>query len=130
MYLEYVRADLPFDRELLLPLPGPPGHSRRLRFIRQRGRNFDDTDRALAALLRPHLVAHLHALDLVSRGITPLTTRQRQLLALVADGFSNVQVARTLGISRHTVRTHLQQIYARLGVTSRSEATALIRPSG
>jgi DNA-binding CsgD family transcriptional regulator len=59
-----------------------------------------------------------------------ITTRQRQLLALVADGYSNVQVARTLGISGHTVRTHLQQIYARLGVTSRSEATALIRPSG
>jgi DNA-binding CsgD family transcriptional regulator len=130
MYLKYVRADLPFDRELLLPLPGPPGHSRRVRFIRQRGRDFDDTDRALATLLRPHLVAHLHALDLTSRGITPLTTRQRQLLALVADGYSNVQVARTLGISGHTVRTHLQQIYARLGVTSRSEATALIRPSG
>lgn len=130
MYLEYVRLDLPFDRELLLPLPGPPGHSRRVRFIRQRGRDFDDTDWALATLLRPHLVAHLHALDLASRGITPLTTRQRQLLALVADGYSNVQVARTLGISRHTVRTHLQQIYARLGVTSRSEATALIRPAG
>jgi hypothetical protein len=76
MYLKYVRADLPFDRELLLPLPGPPGHSRRVRFIRQRGRDFDDTDRALATLLRPHLVAHLHALDLTSRGITPLSLRQ------------------------------------------------------
>jgi DNA-binding CsgD family transcriptional regulator len=130
MYLEYIRPNLPYDRELLLPLPGPPGHSRRIRFIRKRGRDFDDTDRALAALIRPHLVAHLHALDLANRGITPLTTRQRQLLALVADGFSNVQAARRLGISAHTVRTHLQQIYTRLGVTSRSEATALVRPPG
>jgi DNA-binding CsgD family transcriptional regulator len=130
MYLEYIRPNLPYDRELLLPLPGPPGHSRRIRFLRKRGRDFDDTDRALAALIRPHLVAHLHALDLANRGITPLTTRQRQLLALVADGFSNVQAARRLGISAHTVRTHLQQIYTRLGVASRSEATALVRPPG
>ena len=130
MYLECIRPNLPYDRELLLPMPGPPGHSRRIRFIRQRGRDFDDTDRALAVLIRPHLVAHLHALDLASRGIIPLTTRQRQLLALVAEGFSNVQAAHTLGISAHTVRTHLQQIYSRLGVTSRSEATALLRPRG
>jgi DNA-binding CsgD family transcriptional regulator len=130
MYLECIRPNLPYDRELLLPMPGPPGHSRRIRFIRQRGRDFDDTDRALAVLIRPHLVAHLHALDLARRGIIPLTTRQRQLLALVAEGFSNVQAAHTLGISAHTVRTHLQQIYSRLGVTSRSEATALLRPRG
>jgi DNA-binding CsgD family transcriptional regulator len=128
MYLEYIRSGFPFDRELLLPLPGPPGHSRRILFHRQRGRDFDNTDRALAALVRPHLVAYLHALDLASRGIIPLTTRQRQLLALVSDGFSNLQVARTLGISVHTVRTHLQQIYTRLGVTSRTEAAALVRP--
>lgn len=113
-------------RELTLPLPGPPGHRRRIRFLRLRGKDFDDTDRALAALVRPHLVAHLHALDLSSRGVAPLTGRQRQLLSLVSDGFSNAQVARTLGIADGTVRTHLQQIYTRLGVTSRSEAVALV----
>jgi DNA-binding CsgD family transcriptional regulator len=124
------RPHLPFDRELLLPLPGPLGHSRRVRFVRERGRDFDATDRTLAALVRPHLVAHLHTLDLASRGTPPLTTRQRQLLELVADGLSNVQVARMLGISAHTVRTHLQQIYNRLGVASRGEAAALLRPRG
>jgi DNA-binding CsgD family transcriptional regulator len=118
-----------FDRQLLLPLGGPPGHSRRLRFLRFRGRDFDDTDRALVALIRPHLVSHLHGLDLASRGLTPLTLRQRQLLALVADGYSNAGIARTLGITAATVRTHLSQIYARLGVMSRSEAVALTRPS-
>ncbi len=119
-----------FDRQLMLPLPSAPGHSRRIRFLRATGRDFDDNDRAVAALVRPHLVAHLHALDLTSRGIVPLTTRQRQLLALVAGGYSNAQVARTLGISAQTVRTHLQQIYARLGVSSRGEAAALLSPSG
>lgn len=118
----------PFDRELILPLSAPPGHSRRVRFIRVRGRDFDDTDRALATLVRPHLLTRLHTLDMSSRQVTALTARQRQLLTLVARGYSNAQVARTLGISALTVRTHLEQAYARLGVHSRGEAVALLRP--
>ena len=114
-----------FDRDMMLPLPSPPGHSRRLRFERFSGRDFDDTDRALVALVRPLLVEHLYALELASRAIPPLTTRQRQLMSLVSAGFSNLQAARKLGISDATVRTHLQQIYARLGVSSRGEATAV-----
>jgi len=123
----YVDLELDFDRDLLIPLPSPPGHSRRVRFERGRGRDFDDIDRAVAALVRPHLVAYVHALDLVSRGIAPLTLRQRQLMGLVVAGQSNDQIARTLGISAATVRTHLQQIYPRLGVNSRGEAAALLR---
>ncbi len=119
-----------FDRSMMLPLPGPLGHSRRIRFLRQSGREFDDTDRAVAALVKPHLVAYLHALDLASRGIAPLTNRQRQLMSLVAEGFSNVQIARALGITPDTVRTHLQQIYARLGVASRGEAVAVVSAPG
>lgn len=121
--------DYPFDRNLLVPLPSPPGHSRRVEFQRARGRDFDDVDRGVAALLRPHLAAHLHALDLRSRGVMPLTRRQGQLMALVVDGRSNLQIARVLGISPATVRTHLQQVYARLGVASRGEAAAVFRTS-
>lgn len=119
-----------YDRMLMVPLPAPPGRSRRIRFLRKSGRDFDDTDRALATLIRPHLVAHLHDLDLAHRGIQPLTARQRQLMSLVARGYTNTQAARTLGISAQTVRTHLQQIYARLGVNSRGEAAALVTPTG
>jgi len=124
-----VSADLSFDRNLLVPLPSPPGHSRRVEFQRVSGRDFDDVDRAVATLLRPHLAAHLQALDLRSRGITPLTRRQAQLMSLVVDGRSNLQIARVLGISPATVRTHLQQVYARLGVASRGEAAAVFRTS-
>ena len=115
-----------YDRELFLPLPSAPGHSRRLRFIRYKGSDFDDTDRALANLIRPGLANHLHALDLDSRGVAPLTRRQRQLMSLVATGRTNVQAARDLGISAGTVRIHLQQIYKRLGVNSRGEAVAVL----
>ena len=118
-----------FDRDLMVSLPSPPGHSRRVRFIRFAGRDFDETDRAVATLVRPLLVDHMAALDLASRAIPALTTRQRQLMNVVAAGFSNAQAARTLGISEGTVRTHLQQIYVRLGVNSRGEAAAVFRDS-
>lgn len=115
-----------FDREMLLPLPSAEGHSRRILFLRQHGCDFDENDRALAWFVRPHLAAYLHALDLAGRGIAPLTDRQRELMSLVAAGHSNAQVARRLGITTGTVRAHLQQIYARLGVHGRGEAVALL----
>ena len=127
--MQNVIGDKLFDRDLMIPLPGGPGHSRRVRFERDSGRDFDDTDRAVATLVRPLLVDYIHALDGASHGIVTLTTRQRQLLSFVADGYTNAQVARTLGITAATVRTHLQQIYTRLGVSSRGEAAALVRGS-
>lgn len=48
----------------------------------------------------------------------PLTKREHEVLALVAQGFTNSQVAEMLVISRATVRQHLNHIYAKLGVTS------------
>ena len=51
-----------------------------------------------------------------------LTPRQWELLRLVAAGHTNVQIARRLGISEGTVRTHLENIYERLHVSSRTAA--------
>jgi DNA-binding NarL/FixJ family response regulator len=48
--------------------------------------------------------------------------RQRQLLRLVAAGYTNDQIGRRLSISEATVRKHLENIFARLGVTSRTAA--------
>ena len=53
-----------------------------------------------------------------------LTGREVQVLVLVAAGKSNHEIASTLVISTHTVRRHLQNIFAKLGVSSRTEATA------
>ena len=127
MYVLLSENGAAFDREMLMPMTSPPGHSRRVRFVRARGREFSDDERALTTLVRPHLVARMRALDLASRQVAPLTDRQRQLLTLVADGYSNQQAARTLGISALTVRSHLEQTYARLGVHSRTEAVAVLR---
>jgi DNA-binding NarL/FixJ family response regulator len=51
-----------------------------------------------------------------------LTTRQAQILYLVWEGRSNSEIALALQISEHTVRHHLEHLYARLGVTSRGAA--------
>jgi len=48
-----------------------------------------------------------------------LTARERRILRLVASGASMREVARGLNVSEHTIRTHLQNLYAKLGVHSR-----------
>ena len=51
-----------------------------------------------------------------------LTDRETEVLALVADGLTNRAVARKLGISEATVKTHLAHIYTKLGVLDRAAA--------
>src|SRR5579859_545076 len=46
----------------------------------------------------------------------PLTARESEILALVGDGLANKQIARRLGISEKTVKSHLTNIFQRLGV--------------
>lgn len=52
-----------------------------------------------------------------------LTAREVEVLVLVATGQTNHEIARTLVVSDHTVRRHLQNIFAKIGVSSRAAAT-------
>ena len=52
-----------------------------------------------------------------------LTAREVEVLALVATGQTNREIAATLVVSDHTVRRHLQNIFAKIGVSSRAAAT-------
>jgi DNA-binding NarL/FixJ family response regulator len=54
----------------------------------------------------------------------PLTNRQRELLALVAQGRGNDEIARRLYLSVRTVERHLSNIYAKLGLTGRAARAA------
>jgi DNA-binding NarL/FixJ family response regulator len=62
-----------------------------------------------------------------ARSVAPLealSTREAQILALLAEGLVNKQIAARLGISRHTVKTHLAALFHKLGVSTRAEAVA------
>jgi len=52
-----------------------------------------------------------------------LTTREVEVLCLLATGLTDAQIAEQLVLSLHTVHAHLRTIYSKLGVTSRSAAT-------
>jgi DNA-binding NarL/FixJ family response regulator len=54
--------------------------------------------------------------------VEPLTGREREVLALVAQGRANKEIARELGIGDRTVRTHVTSILGKLGLVSRTQA--------
>jgi two-component system, NarL family, nitrate/nitrite response regulator NarL len=55
---------------------------------------------------------------------SPLTPRETEILTLIGQGMSNKAAARRLGISVHTVKFHLESLFLKLGVASRTEAVA------
>jgi DNA-binding CsgD family transcriptional regulator len=56
--------------------------------------------------------------------VETLTPREREVLAWVARGETNAEVAQRLWLSPETVRTHLEHVYAKLGVHTRTAAAA------
>jgi DNA-binding NarL/FixJ family response regulator len=73
------------------------------------------------------------ATRLVSRVRAPgimLTPRETQVLQMVADGLSNQGIAKELFITEATVKSHLVQVFTKLGVDSRTAATAAARQRG
>lgn len=51
-----------------------------------------------------------------------LSTREQEVLGLIARGFSYAEIARLQGLSVHTVQTHIKNLYAKLAVHSKNEA--------
>jgi DNA-binding NarL/FixJ family response regulator len=99
-----------------------------LALCRGPGPDFSERDRAVLTLLGPHLdQAYLDA-ERRRHPAPRLTPRQTDLLHLVAAGHTNTQIARRLGISEPTVRTHLENIYDRLHVSSRTAAVTRAFP--
>ena len=54
----------------------------------------------------------------------PLTAREREVAAMVAQGLSNRQIAQELYLSEHTVKNHISKILRKLGLASRAEVAA------
>jgi DNA-binding CsgD family transcriptional regulator len=57
--------------------------------------------------------------------MTPLSPREAQVLALIAEGLSSKQIARRLGIKYGTLKNHVLHILAKLNATNRAHAVAL-----
>lgn len=61
---------------------------------------------------------------------SPLTARERDVVALAAQGLANKAIARELGISPRTVEGHLNHVFDKLGTTSRTELVRLALTTG
>jgi LuxR family maltose regulon positive regulatory protein len=59
--------------------------------------------------------------------VEPLSTRELEVLSLIAAGHSNEEIASKLIISVKTAKRHISNIYGKLGVKSRTQAVALAR---
>jgi DNA-binding NarL/FixJ family response regulator len=57
-----------------------------------------------------------------------LTNREDEVLELIGDGLSNTEIAAKLFVSVTTVKTHINAIFAKLGVRDRAQAITLVRP--
>jgi DNA-binding CsgD family transcriptional regulator len=130
MYSDYVRL---WRHNLLLCLPAGPGQvvptrTVRLCFWRGPGPDFSERDRALLALLRPHLHQAYLGAERRRRPTAALTPRHWELLRLVAAGHTNAQIGRRLGVTEKTVGKHLENVYARLQVSSRTAAVTRAFP--
>lgn len=87
------------------------------------------------AVLHPRIAARL--MDALRRGVEPgsgalesLSQRERETLALVAEGLSNQQIAERLGIGEKTVKTHVSNVLGKLNVSDRTQAAVYAWKSG
>jgi DNA-binding CsgD family transcriptional regulator len=131
LYTEFYRH-VPVEHQIAIGLPKSDGRVVGIALNRGGG-DFTEDDRDLLAVLRPPLVRAMsrarsrhrarQALSEPDDGpLAGLTSRELQLLELVAAGRTNNAIARMLQISPRTVAHHLDNIYRKLGVSGRAAA--------
>jgi DNA-binding CsgD family transcriptional regulator len=88
--------------------------------------DFTQRDEDVLAILQRHLIDALEgplAGEITADPRRPhLTRREAEIVTWAARGFGNEEIAAMLGVSRATIRKHLEHVYERLGVRSRAEA--------
>jgi LuxR family maltose regulon positive regulatory protein len=95
-----------------------------LRATRGRGIATRYIDRLLAAVPAPWMTAGRPGAGAVvdTAGVEPLSARELEVLRLMSSGRSNAEIARSMVVAVSTVKTHVNNIFGKLQVSSRSEA--------
>lgn len=121
LYNDYYRR-IRIDHAIALPIYVRDGLL--VSFVLNRTRrDFTERERALLEVLRPHLAKIYQRISTVGQ----LTARETEVLRWVAAGKSNAQIGAILRISARTVQKHLQNIYDKLGVESRTAAAMRVK---
>ncbi|MET7935240.1 response regulator transcription factor [Streptomyces sp. NPDC005322] len=79
---------------------------------------------------RPATAAALERAPALHRDLAALTPREREVLALMGQGLSNIELADTLTLSEATVKTHVARIFAKLTLRDRAQAVVLAYETG
>ena len=118
---------LTYDDELVMGFPVSTFRSLRILLPRECGSPFGERETTLMELLLPHLQPLMRSVvEGAAKDPDPvLTARQQEILGLVRLGMPNKRIGRILGISETTVRTHLENVFERLGVQSRTAAVGV-----
>jgi DNA-binding NarL/FixJ family response regulator len=81
---------------------------------------------SIAAVARGRMsLPYIDLQALTTDPFSELTSRERELLTALANGWTNLQIASRIGISLNTVKYHLKNLYDKLGVSNRAMAVAL-----
>jgi DNA-binding NarL/FixJ family response regulator len=91
----------------------------------------EELERSLPAVVRAAIARQISVPRSLRHLVNPpaLSQREKEILALVAAGLTNGQIATRLYLAESTVKTHLSSAFRRLGVRSRREAAALVLSS-
>ena len=82
---------------------------------------------ALDPAVQHHVVEALKAPEELPDGLTP---REAEVLALIAEGLTNAEIAERLVVSAATVKTHVNHIFAKAGVRDRAQAVVYAYENG
>ncbi|MBS0339388.1 MAG: hypothetical protein JSS56_02615 [Proteobacteria bacterium] len=97
-----------------------------LSLYRRRPAAYGTRERALLQLLMPHLIFVMDLQPPREAALAPLTPREAEVARLFGQGLSYKAVARTLDSSPATVRHHLRQAYAKLGINSKVQMARMV----
>ena len=124
----YTECLSPFKCIAAVALPTAPNRTRVFQFMREDPKPFTEHEMTTLRLMAPHLYTLYQEAALRRGPRVRLTRRELDVLRCVARGLATPQIAEQLVVSPSTVRKHLENAFAKLGVSSRTAAVARMFP--